>query len=296
MRGASVREALDSAVIAITASGSDTPRLDAELLLAHALGLRREDLVLDPGREVSGPAVRVFQDLVRRRAALGEPVAYLLGTRGFRRLDLAVDARVLVPRPETELLVEAALTLPAGARVLDVGTGSGAVALALKDERPDLRVTGSDVSAGALAVARANRERLGLEVDLAESDLLAGLGTAWDAILSNPPYVAEGDRTSLPRDVLHHEPAGALFAGADGLDVIRRLVPAVAATEAHLVALEIGAGQHEAVLALVRSSGFADAAVLPDLAGIPRVVVGRRSRGSLRSHDATADLAGEEHA
>jgi release factor glutamine methyltransferase len=276
MRGASVREALDSAVIAITASGSETPRLDAELLLAHALGVRREDLVMDPGREVGGPPVRVFQDLVRRRAALGEPVAYLLGARGFRRIDLAVDPRVLVPRPETELLVEVALALPAGARVLDVGTGSGAIALALKDERPDLHVTGSDVSADALAVARANRDRLGLEVDLVEADLLAGLGRAWDAIVSNPPYVAEDERAGLPRDVRDHEPAGALFAGADGLEVIRRLIPAAAATEAGLLALEVGAGQAEPVLALVRGAGFTRAQALPDLAGIPRAVVGHR--------------------
>lgn len=276
LRGASVREALDSAVVAIGASGSETPRLDAELLLAHALGVRRTDLFLDPDREVAGPPVRVFQDLVRRRAALGEPVAYLLGTRGFRHLELAVDPRVLVPRPETELLVEAALALPAGARVLDVGTGSGAVALALKHERPDLQVTGSDVSAAALAVARANRDRLGLEVPLTEADLLDGLGTEWDAILSNPPYVTEGERAALPRDVRDHEPAGALFAGPDGLDVLRRLLPAAAATEAVLVAVEHGEGQSAAVVALAREAGFPDLEAVRDLAGIDRVVIARR--------------------
>ena len=130
-RGVPVSEALDSAVIAIAASGSDTPRLDAELLLAHALGIDRTALFLDPDRLVQGPAVRAFQDLVRRRSAGREPVAYLLGTKGFRHIDLYVDSRVLVPRPETELLVEVALDLPAASRVLDVGTGSGAVALAL---------------------------------------------------------------------------------------------------------------------------------------------------------------------
>ncbi|HVP04004.1 MAG TPA: peptide chain release factor N(5)-glutamine methyltransferase [Solirubrobacteraceae bacterium] len=274
--GVPVRDALDSAVTAIAASGSPTPRLDAELLLADALGVERTALFLDPAREVSGPAVRSFQQLVRRRAAGHEPVAYLLGTKGFRHIDLEVDARVLVPRPETELLVEVALGLPRGARVLDVGTGSGAVALALKAERPDLHVTGSDVSAAALQVARANAARLGLDVKLREADLLDGLGTRWDAILSNPPYVAERDRGALPPDVVRHEPPGALFAGADGLDVLRRLIPAAAATEAVLLALEVGDGQAGQTCDLVAAAGLRTTEILRDLAGIERVVVGRR--------------------
>ncbi len=274
--GVSVRDALDGATTAIAASGSQTPRLDAELLLARALGVDRTALYLDPSREVEGPAVRVFQDLVRRRSVGGEPVAYLLGTKGFRHIDLLVDPRVLVPRPETESLVEAALQLDDGARVLDVGTGSGAVALAVKSERPALHVTGSDLSQDALDVARANRDRLGLDVALVQADLLDGLGVDWDAVLSNPPYIAESDRASLPRDVLAHEPAGALFAGDDGLDVVRRLVPAVAATRARLLALEIGAGQAREVREIVRDAGFRDVQARRDLAGVERVVVGRR--------------------
>jgi release factor glutamine methyltransferase len=273
--GASVREALDSAVIAIAAAGSDTPRLDAELLLAGALGVERVALVTDPRREVAGPAVRAFQDAVRRRSAGREPVAYILGRRGFRYLELAVDARVLVPRPETELLVEVGLELPAGARVVDVGTGSGAVALALKHERPDLDVSGAEVSAGALAVARANAARLGLDVQFVHGDLLAGVGEV-DAVLSNPPYVAERERATLAPEIVRHEPAGALFAGIDGLDVIRRLVPAAARSGARLLAIEVGAGQADAVGELMRDAGFAQVGTRRDLAGIERVVVGRR--------------------
>jgi release factor glutamine methyltransferase len=273
--GASVREALDSAVIAIAAAGSDTPRLDAELLLAGALGVERVALVTDPRREVAGPAVRAFQDAVRRRSAGREPVAYILGRRGFRYLELAVDPRVLVPRPETELLVEVGLELPAGARVVDVGTGSGAVALALKHERPDLDVSGAEVSAGALAVARANAARLGLDVQFVHGDLLEGVGEV-DAVLSNPPYVAERERATLAPEIVRHEPPGALFAGTDGLDVIRRLVPAVARSGARLLAIEVGAGQADAVGELMRDAGFAHVGTRRDLAGIERVVVGRR--------------------
>jgi release factor glutamine methyltransferase len=261
-----VREALDSARIAIAAAGSDTPDLDAQLLLAHALGVDRARLVMDPDRAVEGPAVRVFQDLVRRRSAGREPVAYLLGSKGFRHIDLAVDPRVLVPRPETELLVEVGLTLPDGARVHDACTGSGAVALALKHERPDLVVSASDNSADAIAVACANAERLGLDVAFAVGDLLEGVGEV-DAVLANPPYVEDGAALAAE---LRHEPAGALFAGPDGLDVIRRLTTE---TRAPLLAVEIGAGQASAVALLMADRRVE---VLRDLAGIERVVVGRR--------------------
>jgi release factor glutamine methyltransferase len=274
--GASVREALDSAVIAIAAAGSDTPRLDAELLLAHALGVDRTEVVTNSRRQVKGPAVRAFQDAVRRRSSGREPVAYITGTRGFRHIELAVDARVLVPRPETELLVEIGVDLlPAGARVADVGTGSGAIALALKHERPDLDVVATDASDGALAVARANASRLNLEVGFLHGDLLAGAGPV-DAVLSNPPYVAEGERAQLAPEITRHEPPGALFAGADGLDVIRRLVPAAAQAGAALLAIEVGAGQAGRVATLLGSAGFTHVATRSDLAGIERVVVGQR--------------------
>ena len=203
-----------------------------------------------------------------------EPVAYILGTKGFRALDLAVDPRVLIPRPETEHLVEAALPLPRGARVVDVGTGSGAIALALKAERPDLRVVATDTSADALDVARANAERLGLDVEFHRADLLAHVPGPIDAVVSNPPYVEDG--AELAPEIVGFEPALALRAGPDGLDVIGRLLPEVGATAARLVALEIGAGQAEAVARGVVDAGFPDVTVVPDLAGIDRVVVGRR--------------------
>ena len=262
--GTPVRDALDSALVALKASGVDSPRLDAELLLAHALGVDRARLIVDRDLVVGGAAAREFQTLVRRRAIEREPVAYLLGVKGFRHIDLQVDARVLIPRPETELLVEVGLTLARGARVVDVGTGSGAVALALKHERPDLDVVATDVSADALDVARANAARLGLDVAFEQRDLFDGPA---DAVLSNPPYVADGDE--LPPDVARHEPHGALFAGPDGLAVVRRLVERC--REVPLVALEVGMGQAGAVAALFDGR---DVEVLRDLAGIERVVVG----------------------
>jgi release factor glutamine methyltransferase len=281
-----VREALDGAITAIAAAGCETPRLDAELLVAHALGVPRERLLLDAARPgsgagltVAGPAVRAIQGAVRRRAVEREPVAYITGTRAFRGLTLAVDRRVLIPRPETELLVELALArLPRGARVLDVGTGSGAVALALADERPDLIVAGSDVSEDALAVARANAERLGLDaVEWLSADLLAGVPDELDAVLSNPPYVCDAERAALAPEIVRHEPPGALFAGPDGLDVVRKLVSQTATrARARLLAIEIGSGQAAAVIDLMRAAGFADARAERDLAGIERVVVGSR--------------------
>ncbi|WP_158276843.1 peptide chain release factor N(5)-glutamine methyltransferase [Paraconexibacter algicola] len=276
--GVPVREALDSALVALRGSGSATPELDAELLLAHALGWDRTRLFLERDTPVEGAAIRVFRDLVRRRTVLREPVAYLLGTRGFRHLDLAVDPRVLIPRPETELLVELAVAaLPSGARVLDVGTGSGAIALALKDERPDLEVHAVDASAAALEVARANARRLRLDVAFAAADLLDGAPDGpWDAVVSNPPYVPDGDRATMMHDVVQHEPGDALFAGPDGLDVLRRLLPACAAAAVPWVAVEHGIGQRGAVVGLARGAGYPHADVHDDLAGIDRVVVARR--------------------
>jgi len=278
------RDALDGAIIAIRAAGcwpiSDdrSPRLDAELLLAHVLGVSRERLLTDSELVVAGPAVRAFQDAVRRRAVLREPVAYIVGHRGFRHLELAVDPRALIPRPETELLVEVGLTLAPGVRVLDVGAGSGAVALALKQERPDLDVSGSDVSAGALELARANGARLGLQVRWLLADLLEGVPEELDAVLCNPPYVAETQRASLAPEILRHEPPEALFAGADGLAVIRRLAVQLGERQrVRMAALEVGAGQAPVVAGLLREAGFARVRAERDLAGIERVVVGERS-------------------
>jgi release factor glutamine methyltransferase len=267
----SVRDALDSAVIALGAAGCETPRLDAEVLLADVLGADRAALIAHPGRELEPGEARAFQDAARRRSRR-EPVAYIVGRRGFRRLDLEVDGRALIPRPETEHLVEAALSLPRGGSIVDVGTGSGAIALALKDERPDLRVTGTDASADALALARANGARLGLDVQWREGDLLAGVEAA-DAVVSNPPYIAVGER--VPAE-LGFEPVGALLAGETGYEVYERLAPAAAATGAAFAAFEVGMGQAAGVAELLRGAGFGEIEVVPDLAGIDRVVVGRR--------------------
>jgi release factor glutamine methyltransferase len=276
VRGTSARDALDGAITAIAAAGCETPRLDAEVLLAHVLGVGRERLLIDEPT-VEGSAVRAFQDVVRRRAVEREPVAYIVGLRGFRHIELMVDRRALVPRPETELLVELGAALAPAQRVLDLATGSGAVALALKDERPDLHVSGSDVSPAALELARANSARLGLEVQWLHADLLEGVGDDFDAILANPPYVAESQRTTLAPEILRHEPPGALFAGPDGLEVIRALLRQVSTRPTlTTVALEVGAGQAPLVAEFFDAAGFTDVAVEPDLAGIERVVHGRR--------------------
>jgi release factor glutamine methyltransferase len=275
--GTPARDALDGAITAIAAAGCETPRLDAEVLLAHVLGVGREQLLIDRDLVVAGSAVRAFQDAVRRRSVEREPVAYIVGHRGFRRLELAVDRRALVPRPESELLVERGLELAAGASVLDLGTGSGAVALALQDERPDLRLSGSDISEDALGLARANGLRLGLEVRWLHADLLDGLPDEFDAVLANLPYVADSERRELAPEILRHEPPGALFAGPDGLSLIRALLAQLSErTRVRTVALEVGAGQAPAVSELARAAGFRSVFSEPDLAGIARVVVGER--------------------
>jgi len=269
---------------AATRPGGASPgaRLDAELLLAFVLGCARARLVAWPEARVDAPAARRFDELLARRAA-GEPLAYLTGTRDFWTLALAVDARVLVPRPETELLVELALRLlPAegAARVLDLGTGSGAIALALAAERPQWRLTAVDRSTAALEVARANAARLGID----GVEFLAGSwfgpvrARHFDAIVANPPYLAATD-PHLGNDGLAFEPRDALVAVPNGLEDIAAIVGGAGE---HLEAgaplmLEHGATQGEAVRELLALAGFTDVRTQCDLAGLPRVSLGFRS-------------------
>ena len=271
----SVGEALGAAADALAAAGVEAPRLDAELLLAEATGRDRAGLAADPDAGVEADAARRFGAMVRRRVAR-EPVAYILGRKGFRRLELAVDARVLVPRPETELLVEAAVEL-APRRVLDVGTGSGAVALAVADELERAEVVASDTSLEALAVAKANRDRLGLgeRVRLIEGSYPAEPG--FDLVLANLPYVGDGEWEGLAPEIARFEPRGALVAGPTGLEAIDALLGAVAARalRTQAVALEVGVGQAATVAELVRRAGFELVEKRRDLAGIERVVLGR---------------------
>jgi release factor glutamine methyltransferase len=281
-----IREALTASVDALRAAGIEDPRLDAELLLAEATGWDRARLAADPEAEIPPPAARRFGEMVRRRLRR-EPVAYILGRQGFRHIELAVDPRVLIPRPETELLVELALELQPR-RVLDIGTGSGAIALAVADELPECEVVATDTSAAALEVARANVERLGLaeRVELVEGTLPADVGE-FDLVLANLPYVSEAEWDGLQPEVTEWEPREALLAGPDGLDAIRtllsrrvRLLSRIATQKANSmrggVALEVGEGQAAAVGEMLRDAGFAEVEIRRDLAGIERVVVGRR--------------------
>ena len=259
---------------AALASTSESARLDAEVLLAHVLGHDRSRLILDSKAQVQDEALARFDRLIDRRAA-GEPVAYLVGRRAFRTLELGVDSRVLIPRPETEELVEVAVELlPAGASVLDVGTGSGAIALALAAERPDLSIRGLDISADAVAAAAANAAALGLEIEFAVGDLLDASPPV-DAVVANLPYVESA--AELPVDVAGFEPALALFGGEDGLEVIRRLAAQLSTREwPAWTLLEIGETQGPAVARLLRDAGFARVEVRRDLSGRERMVVACR--------------------
>jgi len=270
----STRQALDAAVDALRAAGVSDPRFDAELLLAEAIGGDRAQLATNPQTEIPPAAGRCFAEMVRRRLRR-EPVAYILGRRGFRHLELTVDPRVLIPRPESELLVELANELRPR-RVLDVGTGSGALALAIAAELAEVEVTATDTSALALAVAAANAERLGLagRVEFFEGTL-PPRGEEFDLVVANLPYVSEREWGDLQREVTEWEPREALLAGPDGLDVLRAAVP-VLAPVAGTLALEIGEGQAAAVGDLLRVAGCRAIESRPDLAGIERLVIGRR--------------------
>jgi release factor glutamine methyltransferase len=268
----SAREALSGAADALRAAGVDSPRLDAELLLAEATGWDRARLASEPGAGVPAGAARRFGELVRRRLRR-EPLAYILGHKGFRSIELQVDPRVLVPRPETELLVELALEL-APRRALDMGTGSGAVALAIAAELPRCEVTATDTSAAALEVARCNAARLGLagRVDFVEAMLPPRPG-GFDLLVANLPYVGEAEWGTLEPEVTEWEPREALLAGPDGLDLLRAAIPAAAGI-APVVAFEVGAGQAPAVSEMLFEAGFGAVETRADLAGIPRVAIG----------------------
>jgi release factor glutamine methyltransferase len=258
-----LRDALRLAEERLTAAGVDTPRVDAELLLAHAAGTTRSGLYADLDREIDG----VVEPLLERRAAR-EPLAYVLGEWGFRRLTLKTDARALVPRPETEIVVERCLALLEGAespRVLDLGVGSGAIALAVKDERPDARVTGVDISRDALSLARENADGLGLDVDLREGDVSAA-GEGWDLVVSNPPYV---DSLAGLQPELRHEPERALIGAGMHKQIAR-------AAKTRFLVFEVGDGQAGAVAAALTACGYDGVRITQDLAGKDRIVEGRR--------------------
>ena len=269
-----VRDALARAAQRL-AGASETPRLDAELLMASALGTEREMLLLSG---LDGAAPDGFEALLGRREA-GEPIAYITGRRAFWTIELSVGPGVLIPRPDSETLIEAAVE-HFGARtpasVLDLGTGSGALLLAALDQWPEARGLGVDRSERALSIAAANAERLGLagRVDFRRGDWAEGIGRTFDLVLCNPPYVEAG--ASLPRDVAEWEPRSALFAGSDGLDDYRRLAPTARRLlePGGVACFEIGAGQEVAVAALFRAQGL-EVSSRSDLSGTPRCIVVR---------------------
>lgn len=256
------RDALREAERRLAAAGLDTPHVDAELLVAHALGVTRTGLYADLDAPVAG-----LEPLLARREAR-EPLAYVLGEWGFRRLTLKTDARALVPRPETETVVERALALLNGIdapRVLDIGVGSGAIALALKDERPDAHVVGVDISEEALSLARENAAQLGLDVELRRGGV-EDAAQRWDLVVSNPPYVDSLDGLDPELD---HEPEEALL-GSGFHERIARTA------HARFLVLEVGDGQATEVARVLEDAGYRDVRVTADLAGRDRVVEGAR--------------------
>ncbi len=275
---ATVRDALATATARLDAAGVPEPRADAEVLLACALGVDRTALVVRARDTLDAPSAARFDALVARRAAR-EPTAHLTGEREFWSLPIRVDARALIPRPETEIVVATALRLaPHARRILDVGTGSGAIAIALATELPAARIVASDRLAPALAVAATNRALLAPSVALVRADLLTGFRSAsFDLVVANPPYCPVG--TVVQAEVRDWEPATALYAGADGLDVLNVLVdetPRVLVPGGWLV-VELGHGQADGVAARVRGDArWNRCEVARDLAGVERVVAAQR--------------------
>jgi release factor glutamine methyltransferase len=255
--------------------GVDSPRLDAELILCRTLGLTRLELHTSTDRPVNEEERGCVEALVQRRGRR-EPLAYVLGEWGFRQLVLRTDARALVPRPETEIVVERALAALTGfeaPQVVDVGTGSGAIALALASERPDARVTATDVSAAALELAGENAERLGLPVELVHGSLLDGLAGPFELVVSNPPYVAPDELDGLEPEVRDWEPRGALVDGGHTEALARAASDAL--TPGGALVLEAHEARADELARLLASLGYEDVLVTDDLAGRPRVVEAR---------------------
>lgn len=265
----------------LEAAGVDSPVLDARLLLEAGAGVSRLEIVTDPRRELSDAQVEAVNALTQRREAR-EPVSHIIGRKHFWTLDLAVNADVLTPRPETEFVVEAGLqaTLPADAphRILDLGAGSGAIILALLRERPNATGVAIDVSPQALAIVQENAEQLGVanRLDIRQNDWADGLDERFDLIVSNPPYIRSGDIDALAPEVSRFEPRVALDGGEDGLVAYRIIIAALPRLlkPGAAFALEVGLGQAESVKALAEEAGLMTAEPVRDLSGIPRVVVG----------------------
>jgi release factor glutamine methyltransferase len=277
-----IEEVLRWATDDFRARGVDSPRLDAELLLGRALGLTRIQLIMEAKKELEAGPLAAFRELVKRRRAR-EPIAYILGTREFYGHEFRVDARVLVPRPDTEALVETALTrsrhVALAMRALDLCTGSGCVAVSLALERPTSLVMATDRSEDALAVAKDNALRLGAyRVAFRQGDLYAAVPPAcrFDVVTANPPYIATGDLPGIMPDVRDFEPRLALVGGADGLDLVRRVVAGAAPflVPGGVLAVEVGAGQAPAVAALFERAGYQQIELRRDYARIERVVSG----------------------
>jgi release factor glutamine methyltransferase len=270
-----VARALAETTARLEAAGCDSPRVDAEILVSHVLGTSRSELALEPKRKLSRDEADALEALVARRETR-EPLAYVLGEWGFRRLTLRVDRRVLVPRPETEVVVERCLRRLDGIgepRVLDVGTGSGAIALAIADEHPGAHVTAVDASAGALEVAGVNVLACGLDVDLRKWDLFVGLPDGpWDLVVSNPPYVLPEELGTLQDEVRDWEPREALV-GVGATEAVARGALEVLVARGALV-LEVAAGDARRVASLLEALGYSDVSTSEDLAGRDRVVEG----------------------
>jgi release factor glutamine methyltransferase len=265
--------------------GIENPRLDAELIVAHALGMDRTRVIIESLRPLDPAELSMLRELVKRRRA-HEPVAYLRGYREFYGLSFRVDGRVLIPRPDTEALVEVALArtehVSLSMRQLDLCTGSGCVAIAMARQRPTARVLATDLSADALAVARENAYRLGAyNVAFREGDLFASVppGARFDVVTANPPYIASGEIAGLSADIRDFEPRLALDGGPDGLDVVRRIVAEAPSClePGGVIALEIGAGEAASSVALLEAGGFTEVRVDRDYGKIERVVSGVRS-------------------